>query len=795
MRRTLAFLAILLFAIPAGVSLSGCGKSSPIQFCQGSSGPRIGQTYSIALEPRYYGKSLAFGQTETWATPTAADCQGNPTAIQAYKWGSSNPSIVDINPITGEICAGQWNRNTPGGVADYSTCTPGTVSGTSQIYAQGGGATSNYVTVYTHEAIANVTLGNPATTTTNPANNCTNNPSTDCCPITNDAVVTAPAYVGDSCVSQKQTYQIVARAFNAAGQNITCTIGHPTFEAVTSDLINIDENGVATAQKPGTTVVRVSISNSSSEAGYFSVCPPVSISLSSTNASGGSVNINPNTTETLTTEAKDKNNVVLTGLNLTYTSTTPNTVGVSSSGILATLPSAASITAYCKPPTCNPSPIQYLGLFGSGKPIVSKSLLANASGNSGTQMWISGTDAQSIVPVDFVLGNVGAPVRLPFQPNSMVITQDGSTIYMGSNRALMTFTTATNTVAATKDSDLTIQGRVLAVAPNNASIVVTDPARTITQLYNPSNGATVATFNGVATRAQYSPDSSTVFVAVAPNASSSADTVVAYNTVTGVKTITSANLWSGGVNDLALTVPYEGVFVAGNSGIDGRSYCENTTNVSPATLPGSAIPDDQYYPNATNGTVTVPSDRIIATNDGKHVIGTRLTTSGSAPTLNDISVTLPQGECSNNNAATGGQGTTPSFMTSILTPVPLAGVTAAVVNELVPSTTGSAVFVTYTAPAGAATTGTLLPEYAPSASGPGTVSYVTLANGATAPVAGVFTSDNKTFYVGTSGDNKIHVINPTTLTDASQFDPKLPAASGSGYATPNLIVQKPRKTT
>ncbi|MEO6982862.1 MAG: hypothetical protein ABI072_07075, partial [Edaphobacter sp.] len=64
-----------------------------------------------------------------------------------------------------------------------------------------------------------------------------------------------------------------------------------------------------------------------------------------------------------------------------------------------------------------------------------------------------------------------------------------------------------------------------------------------------------------------------------------------------------------------------------------------------------------------------------------------------------------------------------------------------------------------------------------------------------APVTGVFSSDNTTFYVGTSGDNLVHLIDRGTLLDnpANAIAPKLPGMNG-GTATPDLLVQRPRKS-
>jgi hypothetical protein len=113
---------------------------------------------------------------------------------------------------------------------------------------------------------------------------------------------------------------------------------------------------------------------------------------------------------------------------------------------------------------------------------------------------------------------------------------------------------------------------------------------------------------------------------------------------------------------------------------------------------------------------------------------------------------------------------------------------------VLPTSDSSVAFVTYTGSGG------VLPAYAPAASGPGTTVYIPLSGTATAPVAGVLSVDNSTLYVGTSGDNLVHLITRSTLTDSSTIAPNLVAAPGqtapAGTPVPvNLIVQKPRKTT
>ena len=117
----------------------------------------------------------------------------------------------------------------------------------------------------------------------------------------------------------------------------------------------------------------------------------------------------------------------------------------------------------------------------------------------------------------------------------------------------------------------------------------------------------------------------------------------------------------------------------------------------------------------------------------------------------------------------------------------LTGVTPTAITGVDPTSDSSIAFVTYTG------TGGVLPAYAP---GTGTISSIALSGTAVAPVAGVVSADDSTFYVGTSGDNDVHLIDRSTLTDnaTKTIAPNLPGING-GVAVPNLLVQRPRKST
>ena len=775
-RRFLSLFIVLFFALPVGVSLSGCAKGTASVFCSGTIGPRVGDAQTITLTPTVGGLSMSYGQTQNVTAPSATDCKANTVSIAKYTYATVDPNnasaipVADVNPTTGQLCAGVWNRNTPGGVADYTFCTPSGKSGTASLTASGGGANSNKVLVYVHPQITAITLGTAST-------DCTADPATNCAQYTASAVTTADPYVPNTCISFGTARQLVAR-FYAGTQNITYSAGHATFTAQTSGLLTFeDTSGVATALAPGTTIVTANIAQSTSTAGLMSVCPPKTITISTANASNGNVIVNPNTTEPLTAVVKDTNGVTLTGLNLTVTSTNPIAIPASSSSIAPVFPGTAAVNAFCLPPSCNPSPYGNVGLLGTGKPVASNTITDTTPGSNSTRLWVGSTDSQYITPIDLSTGVVSNPTKLPYTPTSMIMAQNGQTIFMGSDQALMTYGTSGNSVAATYTA---IQGSLLTVSPDSLTAVVSDSTRKVITIYNTSTPAVVSTYAGVGTRAAYTPDGSTLYVLTTDNH------LLVYSLFTSWQ---DYDLSAGGATDVAIAIPSVGAFITGNTAVNARSYCPNSTGASTV-----------FYPQAANLTVSAAvNDRAIATNDGKHLLDVRLATAGGTPIMNDVTFptstandgangtrtfngVLPTGDCPE-------AGTAPVFGTAVSTSV-LTGVNAASITGIYATSDAAQAFATYLPVSGAASTGTLLPVYTPATS---TSSSVTLAAGATAPVSGVFSSDNKTFFTGTSGDNKVHLITRSTLTDSSQLNPNLPSLTTTGgTAVPNLLVQYPR---
>ena len=807
MRRFFGLLAVLFFAMPAGLSLVGCGHKTAVTYCNGAGyGPTTGQVKTITLASNLTatGESLSYGQIGGTLSASAADCVGTTVSVPSYHYSTTDGTLqyADVNPGTGAVCAGNWNRNTGGGIADYTVCTPPATPPSTHVFfitAAAAGATSNAIAVYVHSTVTGVVLGASSSGCSG------NDPSTDCFnTTTNGSTVTGPNYDPTTCVSQNSTRRLVARVYangsTDPANNITSQVGHVTFALQgTTNIATIDANGFITANQPGSTLVTATVSNGSSatNSGFFSTCPPVSIALSAVNQPAGATNINVglNTPQSFTATVTDgnidaangfPNGHPITGLALEFNSTLPVNFPVSGGTLTPAFPGTATITATCQPPTCNPAPFSQIGYQGNGKPITSNGITVTAAGTASTVLYMGSTASQYIATEDFATGQLGSPIKLPFTPNSMVISQDGSTIYMGSAGGLITLATGSGAFAGPFQA---VQGTVLAVAPNNSTVVVADPTRQTVSLVNP-NGSVASSFNGIGTHAQWSPDSSTLYVTTAaPVIMGNATTpgpLLTYSTLTGWQSTATDTQYT----DVALTVPHAGAYFAGSPNTEDRSYCAASTFSTSLTPPTTT---NIFSPLAD--TYAVTTDRLAATTDGKHILGAHA--GSGVATLADIASNLlpPTGVPPNQTPsplvctdyAENQDGFTP--FSSTFTTQTLTGVQASAITSVFPATNSGVAFVTYTGTSG------LLPLYAPAATGQGTINYISLSGGTTtAPVAGVFSTDNTTIYVGTSGDNVVHTItvNGTTGSDTGVIKPNLPNANGN-LATPNLIVQRPRR--
>jgi hypothetical protein len=762
---------------------------------------------SIILQPQTTGISIAYGQTIQVSTPTAQTCKGTSATVASYTYGTTNNQVVDISP-SGNICAGTWNRNTGGGIANYTYCNPpnplpstgGLPYTTAYVTASADSVTSNPVAIYAHPQPTSVTLVGP-----------------------------------QSCLSQGQLAQLDAQACIAGSNNqqqlfcappsvtpanyacplppgvtsvpsCSVSLGTLTYQVGTSSIASINaETNQITAEQPGTTVITASIANVGSLAGYFSTCPPQSIKVTLANGTEKGT-ITKGAVQNLVTSILDTNNNPITGISLDYQTTDPVDISSNTSGgLTASFPGVASVYAICQPPTCNSAPINVDGLYGTGLPIASNAVNVTVPGTASEYVWFgSPGQSQYYVPVELLSGTVGSPVRLPYVPNSMAMDRLGLNLYFGSDRELMIYSPVSNTLTK---QDPNAPGVVLAVAPDNSAILINDRVRQVFYIYG---GTVQQSFGGMGAAAAWTPDAKTLYIADSASLGPGhSDTLYVYNQHSG---FTSYDLTktTGGSQSLAITIPSVGAYLSGSPGFStvARTWFPSGTVGNNASI--------TFYPQGDS--VPLQTDVLAATTDGNHILGAALIGGAGPIALDDIGVTIPTTQCP-------GAGTNTLTALTIAHPnaptqVSVGQVNAAAVNQVVPSPASNLAFVTYN-PA-STTNNPLLPYYVPGTGGAaGTVGYLTLGGSAasaiTAPVAGAFSPDNALFFVSTAGDNLIHYIsvplvstNPAKA-DTQQIAPGLPACTplsaggldpGCTLTTPTtnpvpatVIAVSPRSTT
>jgi len=838
MRRFLTLVCLLCLAIPAGISITGCTRNPAANYCNGLGyGLKITDVQSIEMTPATGGISLAFGQTQQASAPSPKTCKGTPASVTAFTYGTTNNQLVDISP-TGNICAGTWNRNVGGGIANFTICSkpdplPSTGNlpyGAAYISATAAGVSSNPVEVFVHAQVTSVTLVGPQSCVSQAA-----------APVQLDAQA---CFAGTNNTQQLLCAPPTVTNFACPlPPNVTsvpdcsAAIGTLSFQVATQSVASINSlTDQITAELPGTTIITASIAGSGSSAGYFSTCPPASINVTLANGSTSGT-VTQGVSQSLTTTVIDTQGNPITGLSLAYQSTDPVDITAVNSGAITTnFPSVASITAICQPSACNPSPINEIGLYGTGLPVSSNPVTITVPGTASDYVWFGAPgQSQYFTPIELLSGTPGSSVRLPYVPNSMVMDRLGTDLYFGSSHELMFYSTSTNTLVK---QDTNAPGVVLAVSPANNLLLINDQVRQLFYVYSTSSGVS-STFGGMGTAAQWTPDAQTLYITDSASAGTGhTDTLYVYNFNTGWTTtllacsssepaeqkmpycnpslgITPSN----GAQNLAITIPSVGAYLSGSPTV-AHTWCPegNVGNYNSMLFyPQGPVPDNS---------VDVETDVLAATTDGKHILGGWVPegTSGSPITLSDIGVSIPSLSCLPADLATNPLANGDTLSPLVLANTPsqtTAGnatnpVNATAVNQVVAAPSSGLAFVTYDG----TTAGNTLPYYLPGSNGAaGAVGYVPLtgASAITAPIAGAFSPDGTYFFVSTAGDDLVHFISiPSKITssavptDSQQLAPGLPACTpgadpdctltnstvpASGIVPATVVVVKPRSTT
>ncbi|MGA7522575.1 MAG: hypothetical protein WBW84_08825 [Acidobacteriaceae bacterium] len=830
MRRFVAFLVLFACSVPVGLSISGCGHN-PDNYCIKNGhayGVLTTQVVYVTLQPETTGLSLAWGQTASLGTPQAYNCNNQSESVSKWIYGSKNLQLADISP-SGQLCGGTWNRNSPGGVPNFTICTPpagaslsafsgctGSTCGTVQVNAEGGGATSNPVNVYVHPPITSITI--PTQTA------CYSQGQTLTTSFLSETTVSGPGGAILCCPTGSTLQNGTAcPATVPACTSPSANVGTIAYAAVTPSVVTIDNtgsattttsnpnpNGIATANLPGSTVINASNSEVTSAAGFFSTCPPQRIALSLNGGTSGTVTTS--SPQTVVSNVTDTNLTAITGLPLTYSSTEPQNLSVSSTGLVtATFPSHATVTAVCQPPSCNPAPVNLIGTLGNGMPVAGNTVSINSPGRSSNRIWMASSQSPYFSEVDLETGGAASPVRMPYTPNSMIADQAGDSLFFGSYHELMIYGTDANALSKEVPA---VPGVVVAVSPTGSTVVVNDQLRQVIYLYTVSSGA-VSSIGGLANHAQYSTDGSTVYITGYDPAKSSYALFV-YSASTGWSEYPLANqattTWScpleasgsaavPAYNSLfdpfcgptqTITVPQVAALISGSTATAAYSYCPSATATPP------------YFPPA--GDVGVATAQLSATADGNHVLGASGSTFSDTWLFQDAGKTTPGVPI---NACPAYNGPAPLTLNTTANTGTLA-VSPAEIDQVVSSPDSSVAFVTYNyngfaasfANPSAGTGGTgLLPYYQPSASNgafgtlgtPIQLSTVTNYAAPQSPLAGIFSPDGSIFFVSTSGDNLVHMVDTTSLTDTGTINPKL--VDGSGNPVPPIFLAVQSRST
>ena len=825
MRRFLTLVSLLFLAIPAGITVTGCYRNPGAKSCNGLGyGLLVGQVDSITLQPQVTGISLAYGQTQQISTPTATDCKGDSVSVSTWTYGTTNNQLVDISP-SGMLCAGTWNRNSGGGIADYTTCnapsplpnTGGLPYSTAYITATGDSVTSNPVEVYVHQQVTSIALAGSGTSQCYSQSESTTLDSQACYAGTNGSQYLFCAPTGLSASS----YACPMASGVTSVPSCSTSLGIFSYAVGNSTIgsINADTN-VITAEQPGTTNITATVAGSSSSAGYFSVCPPKTIAL--TTASGGtSATVTQGVTQTLSNSILDTNGNSITGAALSYQSTNPIDISVSSATISALHPGVATIYATCQEPNCNPAPINELGLYGTGLSTASNPVTITTPGTVSEYVWFGAPNmSQSFVSIDMVTGTPNSTVRLPYVYNSMVMDKTGSNLYFGSPIELMVYSTSSNSITK---QDTSVPGVVVSVAPNNSYALINDTVRQILYVYNITSG-TSQSFNGMVASAAWTPDGSTMYAVDSTTLNTGGvtghtNTLYVYSTGTGWSSYDLST--TGGATTVASMIPGIGAYLGGPQ-TQARSWCPTGTVGSTSSM--------ILYPQADTQDVQI--DQLAATTDGNHMLGATQTSGGIE--LTDLGITYPTTPLTTSstssvstttlsiptactfaeNGTTGVQTLTGTTFTSTVSQTTLAALGSTAVNQVLTSPVSNLTFITYSADS--TNTGAKLPYYLPGTKGTiGTVGYVTLtgSSAVTAPLAAAFSPDNSYLFVSTQGDDLVHYIAiPTSVstsnppTDSQQLAPALPPCSvstdtnckytGTGTVVPaTVITVVPRATT
>ncbi|MGB9074513.1 MAG: hypothetical protein WCC22_17885 [Terriglobales bacterium] len=553
---------LLLLAVCLGSAFTGCvGKSGPTS--------NNGTVQTVSLNPSAT-LSIDLGATLGFSA-TAQNSLGQ-TVATGFQFFSSNTASLNI-AANGAACAGSWD---PTG----TICTPG-VPGVAQVTAVASGVSSPPTTVYVHQHIGSITvarIGNP-----NPDN---------------------------GCFSQDQTWDYQATAYSTGGTDITTTVGPmewaPTpanVATVNSNVAGLQPNQVqVTAKNPGQTQLFATVSGVSSTPITYTTCLVSSIMLQIRDSMENSVNINAGGSTAVQATVLDTAGNTVKTPPLTWSTTNPEIATVSNGTVSARQNlGGAGITASCTPPTCNIGVLPGLPIYASNGKLPSGqpgwgeiAVNVTASKTPTYTAWAATTGcgtAQNCTSTMFSVisgaNPIAAAATVPFTPNSLMFTPQGTRAYLGSPMGLMfldlggSSPTVSTVSSATTPCKVAVCGQVLAISPDGNRVVVADAATQPNQVYiydntQPTNAPVDLLISG-AIAAAFSPDEMKLFILT------NTGTMYVYSKVDALASFSGL----GSATDVAFSADGSFAYVAGTPGalsVSGFATCDSANVFNDVTL-------------------------------------------------------------------------------------------------------------------------------------------------------------------------------------------------------------------
>ena len=522
----------LVAAIAGCVLIASCGSGKPTTIANEILPTGIDITPSPSVE-------LELGNTQMFsATPTG----------HTFSFQSSNPAVLTIG-ANGNACAGTWNS-----LSNPQICNPGQ-PGIATVTATTLGVASTPVTVYVHAAITSIAVSKvPGQTPT----------------ISNSCLSKGAAHGPESWLYQ-------ASAFSGT-TDITASVGPFSWQQITpatsTDIVNLGtpasgsqgcllspggqclNQQTATANIPGVGTIFATAGGVSSQPVSIETCRVQSISVAAqgTPPSVTSFLVSSGATPpTVNATVVDSAGQDISGVPITWstgnpvsvkpasvTTTASNTDAFGSTNTISTpAQGVGAVTISCTPPGCNGGitptlPIYAQAAFSFNVQPSSTATPANPTIYATTRACTDpianpsfATCTAQVVPItrtsSAAIFLAGTPVPLPSSPDSFVYDNAGTNAYLGvdssrfTQQGLMVFS------GSTPSSATGASGKVLAVSPDQSSVILSNTADSPNQVFICSNcSASTRTIPPPfvitgATSAAFSPDSMKAYIVAGNN--------------------------------------------------------------------------------------------------------------------------------------------------------------------------------------------------------------------------------------------------------------------------------------